>query len=299
MDAVRTFLLDSFQVTPLLLVMAMFFLGVLTSNIGMLLSAVGAMLIAPTFHILSTQFSNPVASAKTAFATNPFLLILGGLFYLVGPALLAAPIQALAIKGEDNPDSTKSYGAFAVYAILILGYLAEKPPGQMLNPLRWFSSQTTGLTGADARSCALLPPHPGQTVYSFPSLWTLLYSFIFGLLLTNAVELYRLPPPSLSTVPSPALKDSLDKQETTRKQIALASIALLSLITIGVLYYRTSVVGCDSYLDIPLFAWAAAFGAGWYAILTKDCGIRATDLFGIVSSYVPPSALNKPIVCTT
>lgn len=300
MDAIRSFLLDSFQVTPLLLVFAMFFLGVLTSNIGMLMSAVGAILIAPSLHIISTRFDD----FGNYFKNNISYGIPSLILYGIVTVLLAAPIQALAKKDETDPESKKSYGAYSLTAILFVGGLlyssyAKKPPGQILNPLRWFSTETTGITGADARACALLPPYPGQTVYTFPSLWTILYSFLFGLLVSNAIELYRLPAPTLSTVPSQQLKDSLDKQEKTRKQIAIGSISVLSLATLGILYYRISKVGCDSFKDIPLFAWSAAFGAGWYAILTRDCGIRATDLFGIVSSYVPPSALNKPIVCTT
>lgn len=297
MDAVRSFLLDSFHVTPLLLLFAMFFLGVLTSNIGMLLTGVGAAWMAPTLHTLATRFATPVTSFKDG--SMPWYMYI---FYVGAPFALLRPLidfmRKLGAGGQLEYLNILSL-FFIVGPVITEAAGFKIPPLQFLNPLRWGSMPATPLSGGDARMCSLLPPRPSDLVYSSPSLWTTMYVFLFGLLMSNAVELYRLPNPTLATVPSANLKEALDKQEDTRKQIATGSIALLVLITCGILYYRMSVVGCDTWVDIPFFALVAVFGAAWYSLLTEQCGIRAADLFGIVSTYVPPSVLQKPIVCTT
>lgn len=299
MESLRSFILDSTATAPLLLLFSMFLMGILTSNIGMLMTVVGAMLVVPTLHTLSTRLSRPLSSLFNPSVQTP-IKAAGGALYIGGPLFLSGLLGSLFEKsGLSTP-----YASFILSALMIGGPLVGEKfgsgltPGQTLNPLRWFMESPLPLQGEDAKKCALLPLAQNDTVYASPSSWTLTMLFLLGLFFANAIELHNFKIPSVTTTPSESLKRSLEEKETLRKRIAIVSMTAILALTLATLYFRIVSVGCESVNDIPLFVWSMVFGVSWYAFLTTKCGIRATDLFGIVSSYVPPSVLQKPIVCT-
>jgi hypothetical protein len=130
------------------------------------------------------------------------------------------------------------------------------------------------------------------------SSWIAMVSFFIGYIFTNGIELYRreLPPTTL-TVTSTMASD-LDKKVTNRKTqaiIAMVSTIVFALIALGFRYYS----GCESMLGMILTTFAFVFaGHGWYKALSAVGEDRLSDLFGIASRLLPPSAINNaPIAC--
>lgn len=135
-----------------------------------------------------------------------------------------------------------------------------------------------------------------KTVIS--SSWVAMVAFFIGYIFTNGLELYnRETPVTTLTVTSTSASD-LDKKVTNRKTqaiIAMISTIVFALIALGFRYYT----GCESILGMILttfaFIWA---GHGWYKVLSTIGEDRLSDLFGIASRLLPPSAINNaPIAC--
>jgi len=130
------------------------------------------------------------------------------------------------------------------------------------------------------------------------SSWVAMVAFFIGYIFTNGLELYnREAPANTLTVTSTSASD-LDKKVTNRKTqaiIAMISTIVFALIAFGFRYYS----GCESMLGMILttfaFIWA---GHGWYKALSAIGEDRLSDLFGIASRLLPPSAINNaPIAC--
>jgi len=130
------------------------------------------------------------------------------------------------------------------------------------------------------------------------SSWVAMVAFFIGYIFTNGLELYnREAPANTLTVTSTSASD-LDKKVTNRKTqaiIAMISTIVFALIALGFRYYS----GCESMLGMILttfaFIWA---GHGWYKALSAIGEDRLSDLFGIASRLLPPSAINNaPIAC--
>jgi hypothetical protein len=135
-----------------------------------------------------------------------------------------------------------------------------------------------------------------KTVIS--SSWVAMVAFFIGYIFINGLELYnRETPDNTLTVTSKSASD-LDKKVTNRKTqaiIAMISTLVFALIALGFRYYS----GCESMLGMILttgiFIW---IGRGWYKALSAIGEDRLSDLFGIASRLLPPSAINNaPIAC--
>ena len=214
----------------------------------------------------------PLTIAGTLSILGLFTANYAILFFLIG-YLLLTPLVAFGLNTAlDVIFSGKSFNPF------------KAKFGDVCKIVIPFSQLPIGSTGADA------------TIIS--SSWVAMVAFFIGYIFTNGLELYnREAPANTLTVTSTSASD-LDKKVTNRKTqaiIAMISTIVFALIALGFRYYS----GCESMLGMILttfaFIWA---GHGWYKALSAIGEDRLSDLFGIASRLLPPSAINNaPIAC--
>ena len=214
----------------------------------------------------------PLTIAGTLSILGLFTANYAILFFLIG-YLLLTPLVAFGLNTAlDVIFSGKSFNPF------------KAKFGDVCKIVIPFSQLPIGSTGADA------------TIIS--SSWVAMVAFFIGYIFTNGLELYnREAPANTLTVTSTSASD-LDKKVTNRKTqaiIAMISTIVFALIALGFRYYS----GCESMLGMILTTFGFIFaGHGWYKLLSLVGEDRLSDLFGIASRLLPPSAINNaPIAC--
>ena len=214
----------------------------------------------------------PLTIAGTLSILGLFTANYAILFFLIGYLLLT---PAVAFGLNTGLDAIFSYTSFNPFKAKFGDICKEVIP---------ISQIPIGSAQADA------------TVIS--SSWVAMVAFFIGYIFTNGLELYnRETPANTLTVTSTSASD-LDKKVTNRRTqaiIAMISTIVFALIALGFRYYS----GCESMLGMILttliFVWA---GHGWYKALSAIGEDRLSDLFGIASRLLPPSAINNaPIAC--
>lgn len=130
------------------------------------------------------------------------------------------------------------------------------------------------------------------------SSWVAMVAFFIGYIFTNGIELYNREAPATTLTVTTSDASDLDKKITNRKTqaiIAMISTIVFALIALGFRYYS----GCESILGMILTTFGFVFaGHGWYKALSAIGEDRLSDLFGIASRLLPPSAINNaPIAC--
>jgi hypothetical protein len=125
----------------------------------------------------------------------------------------------------------------------------------------------------------------------YPSYWATHVVFFASYLITNAVYLYL----------QDADANAPDRKVKLRKEQALTSIVVTSIVLLLILYARiVATGGCETFIGI-IIALLAGGGAGfgWY-YLASLCGIRASDVFGIAGRMIPLGAKQPPpLLCST
>lgn len=129
-----------------------------------------------------------------------------------------------------------------------------------------------------------------------PSFWLMSLSFFVGYSITNAFDnLYTPAQPSSD-------KNGLEKRSTQ----SIFVIAALCIFTFVLLFIRFRYMrGCEgrgllgNFISLACSIGAMIIGYSVYS-LSKRCGARSSDLFGIMSQILPASATNvNPIVCSS
>jgi hypothetical protein len=135
-----------------------------------------------------------------------------------------------------------------------------------------------------------------ETSAVIPSYWITSVGFFFGYAISNIVDSFKHPA-------SEGASDISKERRNNHSMFIAINISVFFLILIGSrLWYMK---GCDG-LGAPgvvlsyLFAAVAFFlGYGTYDV-SKACGARSTDLFGVLSQLLPNSASSRnPVVCKT
>ena len=150
-----------------------------------------------------------------------------------------------------------------------------------------------------AKSCDLCPPVipfvdnnfspiEEKSGTSFTTTWLSMIVFFMSYMLTNAIVLYRIPPP----------KNQPSKSVTRRKTQAFISVILTSLLSIVILISRFY-SGCESCagmgLTIVIFGY---IGYLWYNLASSMGQNRLSDLFGISNRMLTPQVLyGKGVAC--
>ena len=133
-------------------------------------------------------------------------------------------------------------------------------------------------------------------IESVPSYWFMSVGFFIGYAISNAVDSLMTP------AESNADPTNIEKRNSQAIYIIVAT-CVMSLLLIGARF--SMMRGCEGRgwmgiaLSIVSAAGAAAIGNGIYT-LSRKCGSRASDLFGVLSQILPASSMSPhPIVCTS
>jgi hypothetical protein len=131
---------------------------------------------------------------------------------------------------------------------------------------------------------------PGNTSYIIPQ-WIVMVYFFLGYMMTNAIELYQMPP----TEPA-------DPQKTTLRKTQ-CMVGIIAVIVCMFVFGVIRLTSCDTTgtrigIAIGTAALASVAGYGWYSLLNTSMSGRLADLFGIANRLLSPSAfVNEPVGC--
>jgi hypothetical protein len=130
---------------------------------------------------------------------------------------------------------------------------------------------------------------------ALPSYWLMSLGFFIGYAISNAVDSLTSPAPNESNT------NSYEKRNT-QAIFTIVAVSIFSALLLGIRFYIMS--GCEGrawqgiLISILFAGGAAGIGNGIYRV-SRICGAKASDLFGILSQTLPPSATSKnPVVCT-
>jgi len=130
---------------------------------------------------------------------------------------------------------------------------------------------------------------------SVPSFWIMQVSFFIGYCISNAVD-------SLVTPAAQGSSDINHEKRNTHAILVIVTTSIFSVLVLGMrLYFMRSCEGIHwggFLLSFLGAAGAAGIGYGMYN-LSRKCGARSSDLFGVLSQILPPSATSPhPVVCS-
>ena len=299
---------DSFQdgllVLPHLLSGFFFFIGLFTTNIGMLCIAIGQLVIVPVLsHFANGKFPisydkdgkfvfNVMGIASTLAASLIIMLIIissiGGLTgFIVGPLLIGLLLIVNIIYSLFGNDPISLFDS--------------------VNPSQWIFGPPEKREESNTALCYLSPEEmftKGQPVQRrSPSGWTIHVLFFFGFLLANAYTMYDMPPPVLKPTGDAKIdsssKEQLNIRVNNRKIITGTIFGLCLIGLLAILYVRMTLMPCeDSIFSIAFpMLYCFLFGIAWFTVITKSCGIPASDILGLVQGFISPQAIDNPIVC--
>jgi len=133
---------------------------------------------------------------------------------------------------------------------------------------------------------------PGGAV---PSFWIMEISFFIGYCISNAVD-------SLLTPAAQGSSNINHEKRNTHAILVIITTVIFSVLVLGMrLYFMHSCEGIHWGGFILSFLGAAGAGGIGYGMydLSRKCGARSSDLFGVLSQILPPSATSPhPVVCT-
>jgi hypothetical protein len=136
---------------------------------------------------------------------------------------------------------------------------------------------------------------PTQLDGAVPSYWLTSIAFFAGYSLSNAVDSLQQPMAAGSN------EMNYEKRNTHAVTVIATTVIFIFFIFLARFYYMSGCEGVGNggiFLSVFSAAGAAGIGFGMYN-LSKVCGARSSDLFGILSQILPASStLRKPVVCT-
>jgi len=153
--------------------------------------------------------------------------------------------------------------------------------------------------------CRIIPDHTKTSTLEYytsdaldgsvPSFWLTSMAFFIGFCISNAIDSLNTP---MATGSNEINHEKRNAHATT---VIITTFIFAFLIIVARFYFM---VGCEGagtggiFLSILSAVGASLLGYTMYFV-SKRCGARSSDLFGILSQILPPSATNpKPVVCT-
>lgn len=301
MEALQSSFGDAFVSLPILIIGLIFFLGMLTSNVGLLYLFLGHLAVVPSLSFLSNEKDVPWADTdKTAtpptVTRNPvkaFQWILS-LIILFTIAIYSAVVSA--------------GGAGAAVTAGIIGIIPQffGLPFFFMNPIpslkalwnRKLPSDTEFSGGAD---CSIFPRV--ENPYNSPSQWVSHMTFFFGFIMANAAAVYQEPTPKTSATSDPVAdkkrQASINLRVSNRKSITASIIIISLIIFFTLLYFRYGKTACEERFSVAWFPILVIYlmGAAFFNLVYKTCGVRPADVLGIVQGMISTDLINNPIVC--
>ncbi len=269
-EALQRLLIDSFALFPALVMGFLFLFGIFTSNIGMLFLLLGHAIVVPSLNLLS----NPIE-----FKGVPSALRYGA----------AGLIVYIVLSAGLGTDAIGYYSMLVSFAPLLA--------------LIFWPAKSVEKAAEAGPGCAVYPGSEPD-YFSAPSAWTAHTVFFFSFLISNAAWIYTLPSPTIKN-PSPDAKvnqkrqQALDARVANRKNLTATIAGLSAVILAAFLVIRYRSTRCESFspwILVPL-AVTATTGAAWFRTITTTCGVRPTDILGVVQNLLSPDVLDNPIVC--
>jgi len=181
-------------------------------------------------------------------------------------------------------------------------YIMQSIIGYIMN---YFFSKSIFWKRSAGDTCDIIPSSTKTTSLEFikdvnldgsvPSYWMSSIAFFIGYSISNAVD-------SLQTPEIPGSNKANHEKRNTHAVTVIVTTLLFSIcILLARFVYMSSCEGSGTggiALSVLSAMIAAVIGYGMYD-LSKRCGARSSDLFGILSQILPPSATSpKPVVCT-
>ena len=297
-EAIRSTASDAFLTLPLLIIGFVFFLGALTSNVGLLLLFIGQVVVVPSLSFICNE-GGPAWFIKKSDGTWTWSIMKGVQWFF--SLFFVLSIQSNALGGGG------AYGLISFFLIPLIGQFIlhqgnnDVPVMFFLNPVAWFSDYPT--TPRAAPTCAMVPNADTNEQYNSPSNWLTHLIFFAGFVLANAVAIHNQPVPQIrGGDPIDTAKRNADLEaRVTNRKILVGGIITSLILSISVLtvfrYMRTPCEASFWYSLIPL-TFVGLTGAAWFQFTYLSCGIRPTDILGIVQGMVSPNMIDNPIVCT-
>lgn len=294
---------DAFMTLPLLIIGLIFFIGTLTSNIGLLLLFLGHLIVVPAIGFLSNERGLPWSSGDIEKETLDWKKAFRAVFsYIVFFSLHATSLTNLV---GDSGISIWAIALLPIFGQLAGRYNYKKNLSAFffVNPPAWIAAwQGVEESAAGSSKCAMLPGVDAKDVYTTPSDWLSHLSFFFGFIISNAIAIYNEPVPEVGTGGDDDTKatrlEKLQARVNNRKSLC-TSIILTSIVVFIVLLIFRFKVACENkiaYTLVPVLI-ACMTGVSWFSIIYNNCGVRPTDVLGIVQGMIPTNLIDNPIVC--
>lgn len=292
---------DAFITLPLLILGFIFLFGTLTSNTGLLLLFIGELVLVPILGFFGNNRGDPFRTAnklgelsfdlitalKTTVACVIFYAIHSGSLSLTGVSgwgFLVTPIVVIILQ----------------YCILYFTDGKSKYSHfDIVNPARWFGVQS--INPSPSENCSITPNQTDTN--KSPTDWANHIVFFFGFLISNAVAVYSEPTPSvINAGTEQEMKERqarVDARVANRKFLTACIMAVSIVILVVLLAFRYNKSGCEDsiYLAFVPLLIAGFTGSAWFNIIYKSCGVRPSDILGIVQGMVPTELVDNPIVC--
>jgi hypothetical protein len=297
MEGLQSTFGDAFTTLPLLIMGFIFFLGALTSNIGLLYLFIGHLIIVPALGYLGNQAGHPFYEGDS-FSVTGFAKWLFSLTVFFGINV-----------GSIQVSTTSISGFYLLVGLLpaILQVMFKEPFFHFYNPLDWKTTDGTRFSGIESSTkaspaCNIVPSDDGQ-IYNSPSHWVNHIVFFFGFILSNTIAVYNEPtPPRVSTGDAAADEKrnaQIDQRVGNRKSLALSIAFVSSLVFLLLLFFRYKKTGCEGNFWLALVPVGIAYGTGYgfFNLLYKSCGVRPADVLGIVQGMISSDLIDNPIVC--
>ena len=296
--AVKESCVDGLLVLPHLLTGFFLFMGIFTTNVGMICLAIGHLVVVPSLSF----FANSETSFKGDIPTAIFTSVL--------PVSILSLVSVLALSPSIGLSSLGFLPVIGVMYLVKLMLDFYKFGGtenftlfDVLNPYVWLSEKPIKPRPDGNNDICFISPEGGSSRRQTPSGWMIHVLFFFGFLMANAYTLYIQPIPVMKPT-GDSEKDAsrlaaLQQRVTNRKFITGVVFGLSCAILLAMIYLRETMTPCENSLGesfIPMVL-CFFFGIAWYTILTASCGISSSDILGLVQGLISPDAIDNPIVC--
>lgn len=293
-------IVDSFAVLPLLLMGLIFFLGILTSNIGMLYLFLGQLLLVPAI-----SFAANVPGGILQWPTPGFYMTI--IKWIISAGFIFS-VFSVSLASSVGASGFSVYGGI-LWTMLLQFFNKDMSILDTFDPYAWYLAFTgeerTKSKGTAA--CGLLPGIDdakwNSQARTSPTSWLLHITFFFGFLLSNAIAIHSEPIPVLNTSGNSATdakrQEALNTRVNNRKALTIAIGTVSCFVFLILVYLRIFRTPCESSfgeLFVPI-TYTFLLGYAWFYLIYKKCGIRPGDVLGIVQGFVTPDMADNPIVC--
>ena len=291
MEALQGSFGDAFATLPLLIMGFIFFLGMLTSNIGLLYLFIGHLVVVPAISFLGNEGGNPFYNDKGEPDITKIFKWIASILIFFGINLGSAA----------NYDSRTGWLSLIIFIGAGLQYAFKKPFFHFINPANIPFFGISDYKPTPGPGCNILPGT--ENPYSSPSHWVNHLSFFFGFIMSNAVVIYKeaTPPNPPTSDPAADKKRQLgiDLRVSNRKSITVTIMTLSTIIFIVLLLFRYKKTACENNFWLALVPLLIAYftGFAFFSLIYTSCGVRPADVLGLVQGLIDTKLIDNPIVC--